>query len=207
LAVATELLPDFADGVFFVSLAPIRDPELIAATIARTLGLREHPQLAPVDVLRQALRDKQILLLLDNFEHVLGAAPLAADLLGACLQLNILTTSREPLRLYGEVEYVVPCLEIPQAGTELALEVIAAHSAVQLFSQRARAVRQDFAIDPTNAAPVVQICRRLDGLPLAIELAAARLRHFTAKELLERVGAAYAGNGEVSSTLASLRSD
>ena len=207
LAAAAELLPDFADGVYLVSLAPIRDPELIADTILRTLRLREQPQLPALDVLSQALCDKQILLLLDNFEHVLVAAPLVADLLGACPQLKIMATSREPLRLYGETAYMVPRLESPPAAAPLTLEAIAAHSAVQLFNQRARAARQDFAIDEANAVPVAQICRRLDGLPLAIELAVARLRYFTAQELLDRFGAAYAGNGEVASTLTVLRSD
>ena len=207
LAAANELRPHFVDGVFFVSLAPIRDPELIADTILRTLKLREQPQLPALDVLRQALCDKQMLLLLDNFEHVLAAAPLVAELLGVCPQVKIMTTSREPLRLYGEAEYVVPRLASPRAEAELTLESIAAHSAVQLFGQRAQAVRQDFVIDPANAAPVAQICRRLDGLPLAIELAAARMRHFTPQELLDRFGATYTGNGEVASTLTVLRSD
>ncbi len=207
LAVARALLPEFADGVLFVSLAPIRDPALIAETILRMLDLREHPQLAAFDLLRQAMRDKTMILLLDNFEHVLSAAPLVAELLSACPRLKIMATSREPLRLYGEMEYAVPRLACPPAAASLTLEAIAAHSAVQLLAQRAQAVRHDFAIDQANAVPVAQICRRLDGLPLAIELAAARLRHFTPQELLDRFGAVYAGNGEVSAALTVLRSD
>ena len=206
LSAARSLLPAFADGVYFVSLAPIRESEVVVDTILRTLKLREHPQRSAFDVLCQALHDKTMLLLLDNFEHLLGAAPLVAELLSACPHLKIMATSRESLRLYGEVDYVVPRLESPPTAV-LTLEGIAAHSAVQLFAQRAQAVRQDFAIDQANAVLVAQICRRLDGLPLAIELAAARLRYFTAQDLLDRFGLAYAGNGEVASTLTVLRSD
>ncbi|HRW50857.1 MAG TPA: NB-ARC domain-containing protein, partial [Caldilinea sp.] len=201
IAAATALLDDFADGVFFVSLAPVRDAGQVAETIARTLDVREMQQHSALDALRHALRERRLLLLLDNFEHVIAAASLVADLLSACPHLNILVTSRGPLRLYGEHAFAVPLLATPDPAAKLSLDAIAAHSAVQLFGRRAQAVRQDFVLDQRTAAPVVQICYRLDGLPLAIELAAARMRHFTAPELLQRFGAAYAGNGEAPSTL------
>ncbi|MFO7635624.1 MAG: BTAD domain-containing putative transcriptional regulator, partial [Caldilinea sp.] len=204
---ATDVQDAFADGVFFVSLAPTRNPDLIAETIARTLDVREMQQRSPVEALRHALHDKELLLLLDNFEHVLSAAPIVTDLLQSCPRLKILTTSREILRLYGEYEYVVPRLSAPSSTAQLSVEAAAAYSAVQLFTARARAVRHTFALDASTAAPVAQICRRLDGLPLAIELAAARLRHFSAQELLNRFGAIYAGDGETPSTLAMLRAD
>lgn len=207
LAVAAALLPHFDDGIFFVSLAPIRDADLIAETIARVLDVRATPQQTYLAALQHALRDRRLLLLLDNFEHVLVAAPIVADLLGACPHLSVLVTSREPLRLYGEREYTVPALRVPAAAASLTAETIAASSAVQLFVQRAQAVRGDFTLEAATMPPVVQICRRLDGLPLAIELAAARMRHFTAPELLRRFGAAYAGNGEAPTKLTILKSD
>lgn len=207
LAVAAALLPHFDDGIFFVSLAPIRDADLIAETIARVLDVRATPQQTHLAALQHALRNRRLLLLLDNFEHVLAAAPIVAELLGACPRLGVLVTSREPLRLYGEREYAVPGLRVPVAAASLTAETIVASSAVQLFAQRAQAVRGDFALDAATIPPVVQICRRLDGLPLAIELAAARMRHFTAPELLRRFGAAYAGNGEAPATLTLLKSD
>ncbi len=201
IAAATALLDDFADGVFFVSLAPVRDAGQVAETITRTLDVREMQQHSALDALRHALRERRLLLLLDNFEHVIAAASLVADLLSACPHLNILVTSRGPLRLYGEHAFAVPLLATPDPAAKLSLDAIAAHSAVQLFGRRAQAVRQDFVLDQRTATPVAQICHRLDGLPLAIELAAARMRHFTAPELLQRFGAAYAGNGEAPSTL------
>ncbi len=201
IAAATALLDDFTDGVFFVSLAPVRDAGQVAETIARTLDIREMQQHSALDALRHALHEWRLLLLLDNFEHVMSAVSLVADLLSACPHLKILVTSRAPLHLYGEHTFVVPRLATPDPAVNLPLDAIAAHSAVQLFSRRAQAVRQDFVLDQTMAAPVAQICHRLDGLPLAIELAAARMRHFTAPELLQRFGTAYAGNGEAPSTL------
>jgi predicted ATPase len=202
---AADLLPDFVDGVFFVSLAPIRDPDLIPDAIAHVLDARVTPQPSLLAALHHALRDRRLLLLLDNFEHVLPAAVIVTELLNACPHLKILATSREPLQLYGEYEYGVPRLLVPETATLFTAETIAASSAVQLFVQRAQAVRSEFALDAATLPPVVQICRRLDGLPLAIELAAARMRHFSAQELLRRFGARYAGNGEAPATLTLLK--
>ena len=207
MAAAGELLPDFADGVYFVALAPLLDPALVPATIASVLEVSESQQRAALDALRHALRDRRLLLVLDNYEHLLAAAPVVAELLGACPHLTVLATSREPLRLYGEHVYRVPRLSVPDVDSRLTQEAMAASSAVQLFAQRAQAVHHDFALDSATVAPVVEICRRLDGLPLAIELAAARLRHFTAPELLRRLTANDSGSDEKSAGLAVLTSD
>jgi len=201
IAVSTALLDDFGDGLYFVSLAPIVDAGQVAETIARTLDIREMQQHTALAALRHALRDRRMLLLLDNFEHVMAAASLVTELLSACPYLKILVTSRAPLHLYGEHTYAVARLAVPDLEAGLSFDAIAMHSAVQLFGRRAQAVRQDFVLDQTTVESVAQICRRLDGLPLAIELAAARMRHFTAPELLRRFGAAYAGNGEEPSVL------
>lgn len=205
--VAAELAVDFADGVGFVSLAPMRDPDLIAETLARTLEVRELEQLTATAALCHALRGRHMLLLLDNFEHVLAAAHIVAELLQSCPRLKIVTTSREPLRLYGEYEVVVSPLQTPEEGKPLSVQAATTYSAVQLFAARAQAVRNAFTLDEPDVAAVVQLCRRLDGLPLAIELAAAQMRRFSAQELLARFGAAYAGNGEVAATLTILRAD
>ncbi len=195
MAAAGALLPDFADGVFFVALAPVLDPELVPAAIASVLDVRESQQRTALDALQHALRERRLLLVLDNYEHLLPAAPVVADLLGACPHVKVLVTSREPLHLYGEHLYRVPRLHVPDVDTRLTMEAAASSSAVQLFARRAQAVRHDFALDDATIVPVVEICRRLDGLPLAIELAAARLRHFTAAELLRRLAAVDVASG------------
>ncbi|MCB0149541.1 MAG: hypothetical protein KDE01_18075, partial [Caldilineaceae bacterium] len=198
---------DFADGVYFAALAPLLDPALVPAAIASVLEVSESQQRTALDALQHTLRDRRLLLVLDNYEHLLAAAPVVAELLGACPFLKVLATSREPLRLYGEHVYRVPRLSVPDVDSRLTQEAAATSSAVQLFAQRAQAVHHDFALDSATVAPVVEICRRLDGLPLAIELAAARLRHFTAPELLRRLTADDSGSDGKPAGLAVLTSD
>ena len=187
LQVAADLLDDFHDGVFFVNLAPITDPDLIPSTIAATLGIREAERQSLLDALHAYLRTRQLLLLLDNFEHVLAAAPAVAALLGAAPQLKLLVTSRAPLRVQGEHEFPVPPLALPDPRRLPPLEVLSQYAAVRLFIQRAQEVKPDFAVTNTNAPAVAEICVRLDGLPLAIELAAARSKFLPPAALLQRL--------------------
>jgi predicted ATPase/class 3 adenylate cyclase len=184
---ATELVDRFVDGVWFVGLAPISDPALIPGVIAQTLGVQEHSDRTIADMLAAYLRTKQLLLLLDNFEQVVAAAPVLADLLAAAPRLKLLVTSREMLNLYGEHEYAVPPLVLPQRTPLPPLEQLTQSEAVRLFIERARAVKADFAITNQNAPAVAEICYRLDGLPLAIELAAARSKIFSPQALLARL--------------------
>ena len=184
LQVAADLVESFADGVFFVSLAPVRDTELVLSTVAQTLGLRTIVSQSFLDMLKRYLRDKHCLLLLDNFEHVVGAAPLLADLLEASPDLKVLVTSREVLRLRPEHQFSVPPLALPDRKRLPDDRALADIPAVNLFIQRAQATRSDFQLTPGNAAAIAVICIRLDGLPLAIELAAARVKWLTPEALL-----------------------
>jgi predicted ATPase/class 3 adenylate cyclase len=188
LAVAEAAKPDFVDGVHFVALATISDEALVAPTIAGTLGLRERADQPIVETLREHLRGRQLLLLLDNFEQVTPAAALVGDLLAAAPRVKGLVTSRGALRVQGEQEYPVQPLSVPSTDKGLGAGVVAGFAAVQLFVERARSVRPDFVVTDENAAAVGEICRRLDGLPLAIELAAARLRLLSPQAILERLG-------------------
>jgi predicted ATPase len=174
LQVAAEILDQFQDGAFFVDLAPIRDPGLVATTIAEVLGISESGGQPLLDTLRNALCHKHLLLLLDNFEQVIDAAPLVGELLSSSPGLKALITSREALRVYGEQEYPVPPLTLPDLDRAEPLHSLSQYEAVELFTRRARAVRPDFMLTEDNARAVAEICVRLDGLPLAIELAAAR---------------------------------
>jgi predicted ATPase/class 3 adenylate cyclase len=186
LQVAAELLDDFADGVFFVPLAPLTDPNLVPSAIAAALGLRDEGEQPLPDRLREYLAGKQLLLVFDNVEHLIEAAPLIADFLVAALDLKVLTTSRVPLRLRAEREYPVPPLGLPPR-TSLPPEQLVQYEAVRLFVERAQAVKPDFAVDNSNAPAVAEICHRLDGLPLAIELAAARVRMLPPQAMLARL--------------------
>ncbi|NTU86304.1 MAG: protein kinase, partial [Chloroflexales bacterium] len=192
LQAAADTLDDYADGTFFVGLAAISAPDLVATAIAQTLGLREDAGQSPVSALIDYLRPRQMLLLLDNFEQVIAAATLLPDLLALCPGLKILVTSRELLRLRGEHELSVPPLRAParRRGAHGAepLEVLTQYEAVRLFIERAQVARPDFAVTSANAPAVAEICHRLDGLPLAIELAAARVRLLTPQALLARLG-------------------
>ncbi len=185
--VASHNLDCFRDGVFFVDLAPIDDPRLVLGTITQALGFKEAPSRSLMDTLTHHLHDKQTLLLLDNFEQIIEAAPLLGDLLATCPGLKILVTSREPLRVYGEQEYPVPPLAIPDPLRSEPLPVLSKYEAVELFCQRARAVKPDFRLTEENVQSVSEICVRLDGLPLAIELAAARSRLLSPEDMCARL--------------------
>jgi predicted ATPase/class 3 adenylate cyclase/DNA-binding CsgD family transcriptional regulator len=189
--VALEVLDQFRDGVHFVALAAIRDPDFVAATIGQALSVSTDAGRPPVETLKDHLADRELLLVLDNLEQVLEVGPHFVELLAACPRLKLLATSRIPLRVSGEREYEVPPLSLPQRPPVLS-EVVPAslvgqYDAIQLFVERAQAVRADFALTDANAADVVEICRRLDGLPLAIELAAARARLLPPSAMLARL--------------------
>lgn len=188
LQVAVNLLEDFRDGVYFVDLAPIRDPTYVESTIAQRLGVKETGEQPLMDGLKESLRGKQLLLLFDNFEHILEAAPLVTELLAAAPNLKVLITSRAVLHLYGEHELVVPPLAIPDPTRLPSLDHLSQYEAVQLFAQRAQAVKADFTLTHGNAPAVAEICQRVDGLPLAIELAAGRSKLFAPDGLLARLG-------------------
>ena len=187
LDVAAGLRVDYADGAFLVSLAPLSDPVLVASAIAQALGLREQGDQPLHDTLMASLRDKQLLLLLDNFEHVAAAAPLLAALLAACPHLRLLVTSRAPVHVRGEHVLPVPPLDLPDLATLPAVDALAQVSAVALFVARAGAVAPDFALTTQNATAVAAICARLDGLPLAIELAAPHVTLLPPPALLARL--------------------
>jgi predicted ATPase len=188
-AVAEQVRGAFRNGVRLVSLAPVSDPSLVVDTIARTLGLGEQDGSQPLlETVKQQLRHQEMLLLLDNFEQVLEAAPVVAELLAASPGLKVLVTSRTTLHLAGEQEFPVPPLSLPDP-TSLSTphESLSQYEAVRLFIERARAVKPDFAVNNQNAPAVAEICHRLDGLPLAIELAAARVRILTPQGILSRL--------------------
>ena len=175
----------FADGVVFVPLAPLRDAALLPSVLAETLGIKEVSGEPLQETLEKHLQDKQVLLVLDNFEHLLTAAPVVSELVERCRQLTVLVTSRAPLRLGGEHQFPVPPLPLPEAEILASGNIPEHHSpAVELFLQRAQTVMPTFELTATNSAAVAQICRRLDGLPLAIELAAARIKLFSPRALL-----------------------
>jgi predicted ATPase len=188
LQVAAELSDRFADGVFFVNLAPISDPTFVVPTIAQTLELRETGEQPLLDLLQASLRDKQLLLLVDNFEQVLSVASQLADLLAACPKLKVLVTSRFVLHLRGEQEFTVSPLATPDPKHVPDLALLSQYEAVELFIARAQAVKPGFQVTHANASAVAEICARLDGLPLAIELAAARLKLLPPQALLARLG-------------------
>jgi class 3 adenylate cyclase/DNA-binding XRE family transcriptional regulator len=187
LQLARELLDIFPDGVFFVALAPISDPTLVPFTIAQVLGVKEGSGQPLVERLMEYLRPKRLLLLLDNFEQVVVAAPLLAELLSAAAQLKILVTSRAVLRLYGEREFPVPPLALPDRRRLPPPEMLSQYEAIALFIERAQAVKPDFELTTESAPAVAEICAQLDGLPLAIEQAAARSKLFPPQALLARI--------------------
>jgi predicted ATPase/class 3 adenylate cyclase len=185
LQAAADLVEVFPDGVFFVSLAPIRDRELVLPTVAQTLALREVPGEPISKTLASYLAEKQTLLVLDNFEQLLDAAGEVAELPARCPRLSLLVTSRERLRVAGERAFAVPPLQLPDEADHLGS--VAANEAVALFAARAAEATGDFALSAESAATVAAICRRLDGLPLAIELAAARTASLPPPALLRRL--------------------
>jgi predicted ATPase/class 3 adenylate cyclase len=190
LQAAAELLDDARDGVWFVPLAAIRDAALVAPAIGRVLEIADAGELPLIERLKRYLHPKQTLLVLDNFEQVSEAVPLVGELLAAAPKLKILVTSREALHIYGEHEYAVPALALPDLTRLPPLARLSQYEAVRLFIERARAVKPAFAITDESAAAIAEICYRLDGLPLAIELAAARSRIFTPQALLMRLAGA-----------------
>src|SRR5713226_6492511 len=176
LQVATKLGEDFADGVSFVALAPISNPDLVMSTIAGVLELKEAGEQPLLEQLKAFLRDKCLLLLLDNFEQVVVAAPGLSALLTDCPQLKMLVTSRAALHIQGEYEFPVPPLAVPDLKRLPSPDMLPQYAALALFIQRARAIKPDFQLTKANAGAIAEICVRLDGLPLAIELAAARIK-------------------------------
>jgi predicted ATPase/class 3 adenylate cyclase len=187
LQVAAELLDAFADGVYFVALAAISDPGLVTAAIAQTLGVKEIGSQSLIESLKAYVHDRTLLLLLDNFEQLMSAAPLIAELLASAPQLKVLVTSRAVLRLSGEQEFPVRPLALPDRQQLPPLAALSQYEAVALFIARAQAARPDFQVTNDNAPAVAEICHRLDGLPLAIELAAARSKIFAPQALLARL--------------------
>ncbi len=187
LEVATELLDEFANGVCFVSLAPLSDPDLVIPSIAHTLGIQETGEQPLSNLLQAYLQDKRLLLLLDNFEQVLAAAPRLADLLAGCPQLKILVTSRAVLHIRGEHELSVAPLALPDLTHLPEGEALVQYASAALFLERARAARPDFQLTHANTRAIAEICVRLDGLPLAIELAAARVKLLLPQALLTRL--------------------
>ena len=190
IEVARDLAEQFASGVYFVPLSAITDPGLIILTIAQTLGLRETGGEAPMDTLKERLRNSSgsaTLLLIDNFEHLVEAAPLLAEVLALAPSLKLLVTSRAALHVYNEHEFPVPPLALPDAKSVVSANELSKFSAVSLFVQRAAAVRPNFEITEENAPIVAEICVRLDGLPLAIELAAARIKLLSVSAMRARL--------------------
>jgi predicted ATPase/Tfp pilus assembly protein PilF/DNA-binding XRE family transcriptional regulator len=190
LALGTLALPHFADGVFFVALAPLRDPWLVLAAIGETLKIHEQAARPLLDPIKEELRAKEMLLVLDNFEQVVEAGDMVAELLRGAPGLRVLVTSREALRVYGEHDFAVPPMEAPVPGEEPeSVEALARYEAISLFVERARAADRTFGLNADNARAVARICVSLDSLPLAIELAAAQVRALSPEEILARVGA------------------
>jgi excisionase family DNA binding protein len=193
LDVAEQEAVNFPEGVWFVALAPLRDPMLVATTIVRTLGVVERADQSVVETLLAIIGSRRLLLVLDNFEHLLTAGRLVAELLTVCPNLVVLVTSRARLNLSGEYELPVPPLALPQPethgdGLSLSVETIGHAAAVRLFVERAEAVNPAVQLTSENAPAVAALCERVDGLPLAIELAAAQTRLFTPTALLARMG-------------------
>jgi predicted ATPase len=187
LAVAEELSGEYAEGAHFVDLAPLAVPELVPAAIARALGVAETSGQRLEDTLAETLRDREALLVTDNFEHVLAAAPAVGELLGAAPAVKVLATSRASLRLAAEHEYPILPLELPTQIERSDPGALVQNEAVALFVARARALRPDFEVTQENAEAVAAICAAVDGLPLALELAAARMKLLSPEGLLERL--------------------
>ncbi|NND01398.1 MAG: hypothetical protein HKN91_01295 [Acidimicrobiia bacterium] len=187
LAVGARLLDSFHEGVFSVSLAAIRDSRLVMPAVAHTLGIPEFPGMSVIETIKSRLATSEMLLILDNFEQVVDAAGEVAELLDACEKLQVIVTSREPLRVTGEKIWAVPPLAFPAIGEPVPLGDLAAFDSLQLFVERVRDFQPDFELTSENAEAVRAICTQLEGLPLAIELAASRVAVLTPAALLERL--------------------
>jgi len=188
LHLANTIHQSFTDGTCFIPLASITDPDLVLPTLTHALGLAERGTQSLFEQVKNALQGKHFLLLLDNFEQVVSAAPRLRELLDACPMLRIIVTSREKLHVDGEHVFLVPPLALPAVQRPLTRDDLAQNATVTLFLQRAQAVKPDFVLTEDNARAIAEICTRLDGLPLAIELAAARIRLLSPQKLLERLG-------------------
>jgi predicted ATPase/class 3 adenylate cyclase len=188
LAAGNELLPSFSDGVFFVELASLVAPGQVCPAICQVLGVRGEPGRDVIDTMVNRLQGQDLLLILDNFEHLLEAASMVEETLRRAAEVRILATSRAPLGLYGEQELQVPPLALPDPGDLPELRALAGYEAVALFVDRAREARPGFEVTEENAAAVAEICTRLDGLPLAIELAASRINVLSPQAILSRLG-------------------
>jgi predicted ATPase len=179
---------DSPDGVWLVELAPLVDPLLVPRAVAAVLGVREQPGTPVMQTVAAALQPLRVLLVLDNCEHVVVAcAELVTALLRTCPEVRILATSREPLNVSGEIAWPVPPLALPDPRLRPSVEQVARYEAARLFVQRATAALPTFQVTDRNAAAVLEVCRRLDGLPLAIELAAARVKLLSVEQLAERL--------------------
>jgi predicted ATPase/DNA-binding CsgD family transcriptional regulator len=188
LRLAAELAADFPDGTWLAELADLRDPELVPRRVAATLGILEEPDRPLTETLAEALRSRRLLLILDTCEHLVDAcAALVQQLLAGCRWVRVVATSREPLRVRGETVWRVPPLELPTSVDRMPADELAGHEAIRLFTDRAAAVRPGFALGPDNAPAVARLCRMLDGIPLAIELAAARIRALSAEQVADRL--------------------
>jgi non-specific serine/threonine protein kinase len=187
IRVAAEVIDQFLGGVFIVDLAPVRDSQLVLSTIAATLDIREIPGEPLIETLKHTLVDKKMLLLLDNFEQIIDASLFISELLSASPHLKVLVTSREPLTIYGEQVYNVPPLSLPDSENLEPSGQLFQYESIQLFYQRATAVKPDFAITDKNSSAIAEICVRLDGLPLAIELAAARSNLYSPEMIRKRL--------------------
>jgi predicted ATPase/class 3 adenylate cyclase len=187
LQVAASVVESFEDGVFLISFESIPDPSLVLQTVAETVGARESGGMALLDSLNEHLRDKSILLVIDNFERLVSAGPQLSSLLAVNPGLKLLFTSREALRVQGEHEFPVPVFTLPDPRAPVSLERLMEYESICLFVDRARQVKPDFTLTEENAHVVVEICSRLDGLPLAIELAASRVRMLPPQALLKRL--------------------
>ncbi|HLE63763.1 MAG TPA: protein kinase [Pyrinomonadaceae bacterium] len=187
LRLARELLGEFQHGVFFVALATINDPALIASSLAQVLGIKEERGVALIESIKEFFRKRNILIVLDNFEQVINAAPLLTDLLTSCGKLKFLVTSRAPLHVRGEHEFPVLPLSLPNLTRLPPIEQLAQYPSIALFVSRAQALKPDFTLNEDNSRAVAEICYRLDGLPLAIELAAARIKLLPPAAMLKRM--------------------
>jgi predicted ATPase/transcriptional regulator with XRE-family HTH domain len=207
LAVAASVESDFGDGAHFINLAPVREPALLSWTIMQSLGIKPGAEvLPPEQALAHALKDKHLLLVLDNFEQLVHAAPLVASLLSWASRIKVIATSREALGVYGEHRYNVPALKVPYGVVSMSETLTTPHlllttySAVALFVQRARAVNSDFELSAQNAEAVARLCAQLDGLPLVIELAAAQADSYTPAEMLAQIAQNESGPAAMGAT-------
>jgi predicted ATPase len=209
IALAAQVAAEYPDGVYFVPLAPVRDPGLVPSTIAQSIGLQDARDRPLMEHLVGQLRERQLLIVLDNFEHLLAGAPVVTQLLQATSAVRILVSSRSPLRVSGEQECPVPPLAVPDPHARPTAAAVAACESVRLFADRAAAAVPGFTINDENAPVIAQIARRLDGLPLAIELAAARVKLLPPETILPRLehslGLLTGGNRDLPDRLQTLR--